>query len=779
MPLAICLSTASTNNMSATDFPQEQEQQDPAVVAVAVADRLQAFGASLASRRDQWIRARAATGWDKRVAQDIDQYHSKDAANKMAANMMESVQQGYPITTREARAHRSTVFVGITRQKTNAADARLSDILLPTDDKNWGIQPTPDPEGARAMENNGQLIDPVTQQPVMADAMGNIVDAGTPGAQPLTHKVVAQAAQWIAHKAAKAMELKIDEQLVECNYNSELRKMLHNGAVMGTGVMKGPVVTKRIRKAWRETAPDADGKKIQALEIVEELSPASFSIDPRMVWEDPSCGDDVKNGQGVYELELMTPRQVKELAKQPGYLLDQLRQVVLEGPKPSAAMTETRQQIDDHNQEQAKTFQRWTYWGELEPEDLQAAGVDISNAEDPLQSFCGCVEMVNNTVIRAYMNPLENSPIPYDFFPWEKVQGSARGYGIPYLMRSQQSVTNAAWRQMMDNSGVTSGPQIIVKQSAVLPADGQWKLTPFKFWYAADDNVDVTKAFAAVEFESHQPELSAIIKLAEDLGDQETATPMMAQGQQGSAPDTVGGMQMLMNNANVVLRRLVKQFDDYVTKPHIRRYYDYNMMYSEEEEIKGDFNIDARGSSALIIRDIQNQAFLGLLQTAVNPVFAPMLDLRTLFKKALQAQHIDPEDIMLTEQQVAANEAKKQPPPPPYQIQVAEIKAAAETKIAQGEQAASQAEVQSRENTEQADRQLRVAELQLTRDIAVMKQAGVEKVSVAQINAELAQATMADRTRKELAAANLTFAEHNPKHHGVDSVAPQPQNHVR
>ena len=87
-----------------------------------------------------------------------------------------------------------------------------------------------------------------------------------------------------------------------------------------------------------------------------------------------------------------------------------------------------------------------------------------------------------------------------------------------------------------------------------------------------------------------------------ELADQETGVPTIMQGEKGAAPDTVGGMQMLMNSANVVLRRLVKQFDDMVTRPHIRRYYDYNMLYGEDEEIKGDFSVDARGSSALMVR---------------------------------------------------------------------------------------------------------------------------------------------------------------------------------
>ena len=41
--------------------------------------------------------------------------------------------------------NRSTVFLQITRQRTNAGEARLADMLFPTDDKNWGIKPTPVP----------------------------------------------------------------------------------------------------------------------------------------------------------------------------------------------------------------------------------------------------------------------------------------------------------------------------------------------------------------------------------------------------------------------------------------------------------------------------------------------------------------------------------------------------------------------------------------------------------------------------------------------------------
>jgi hypothetical protein len=742
------------------DQISSQDGQDPVAAEAERVDKLQVFGQTLASTRDKWIRARQATGWDRRVAQDLDQYHMKDAASKMASSMMDSVYQGYPVTVREAQATRSTVFVGITRQKTNAAEARLSDILLPTDDRNWGIRPTPDPEGARAKEEDGQLVDPATGKPVLVDpSTGAITDDPSVG-RPIQKSEIAQAAERAACLAAEAMTKEIEDQFVECDYNSELRKTIHDSAVVGTGVIKGPVVTKRTRKAWRERKeidPET-GKveKLQVMEIVEELDPASFHVDPRNVWEDPACGDDVQNGQGIFELEKLTEKKVRELAKQPGYMKDRLRQALEEGPKTSAALYETTQQIEKEGSEEDKLYQHWIYHGELKKEDLEIAAVDVP--EDSLEVVSGCVEMINDIVVRAYISPLDSGEIPYDFYPWEKVQGSCRGYGMPYLMRAEQSVTNASWRQMMDNSGLTAGPQIIVDKRAIRPADGQWTLRPFKFWDKLDDSVDPRQAFVAVEFNSHQPELAGIIELAEKLGDQGSGQPMLMTGEKGSAPDTVGGMQMLMNNANVVLRRLVKQFDDYVTKKHIRRYYDYNMAYSSKDDIKGDFQIDARGSSALLVRDIQNQAYLQLLAAAANPIYTPLIDPKKLFEKALQAQHIDPRDIMLPDDQIKANQQAASQHQDP-KIMAAQINAEARLKEASAVAQARAQETAVLRDSEVEDRRLRMLHLQLQHDLEIMKIANAKQISIDQVKAMLAQTAIHDRTKKELAASEMLFKQ--------------------
>jgi hypothetical protein len=711
------------------------------------AEKLQSFGASLGGQRDEWIRSRGSYGVDKRWIEDEDQYNGKDNIAKAASQMMTSVEQGYPVTTQMAKPHRSTVFIGMTRQKTNAAEARLADILLPTDDRNWGIQPTPDPQLMGMSKDNKAAMDQ-QGQPVMDD-----------NGQPARVRDVIKAVLEVANKKAIAMQTEIEDQLVECNYNGELRKMIHDAAVLGTGVVKGPIVTNRTRKAWQPIT-DSTGQTVHQVEIVQEISPASFRVDPRNVWPDPGCGESVHNGKGIYEREQITAKQIRDLAKQPGFLKAQLRKVLEEGPKQSATL---RELTDEDQRDMTRlTYEMWTYWGEVDHDDLESAGVGVGE-KDELRTISACVVMINNTVVKAFMNPLEGGDIPYDFYVWEKVAGTIWGYGIPYLMRSQQKVLNAAWRQMMDNAGVSSGPQIVIKPGAIQPADKQWQLSARKIWYATDDIDDVRKAFSTFEFNSHQNELAGIIKMATELADAETGVPTIMQGEKGAAPDTVGGMQMLMNSANVVLRRLVKQFDDMVTKPHIRRYYDYNMMYNEDEEIKGDFTIDARGSSALVVRDIQNQSFLNLLAAGANPIYGMYLDTQKLFEKALQAQHIDPAEVFKPEEEIeqikeAQKQAAAQGPAPDPAMAVAQLRAQTEMQKVQAQNQGDLQELQVRQQISAQEADLHIMQLQMTREIEMLKLSNSQNISLEKIKAQLADTAMKERSRKELFAAERDLA---------------------
>lgn len=763
------------NYEKAGDFPADMtgREDDEAQRAVKEQERLQDIGAVLAKTRDEWIAARRASGWDKRIAEDLDQYHARDNAQRQTAAMMESVEQGYPVTSNHSRAARSTVYIGLTRQKSNAAEARLSDILLPTDENNWGVLPTPKPETARMLRDQSAATLP-DGSPWVMEAFNPASGAVEP--TQVKKSDIAMAVETFAREAAKGMEKEIDDQLTECDYNAEVRKVLHDAAVMGTGVLKGPIVMNRVRKSWQPmTGPDGQpardpvtGSMVYELTVIEEKKPASFHVDPRFVWEDPDCGDDVQKGKGVFELEHKSRKGVRELAKQPGYMLEQLNRVLEEGPQRSPALVELTAEVQ-RNAYEKSSFDVWTYTGEIDADDLRLCGCEV---EDEITGgVSGCVVMINDVVVKAYLNPIETGELPYDFYPWEKVNDSPRGYGVPYLMRSPQRVINAAWRMMMDNAAICAGPQIIVKKKKIEPEDKTWTLYARKVWlFNGTENESVADAFTQVEFNMHQAELQNIINLGVQLADAETSTPMITQGEQGSAPETVGGMQMLLNSANVVLRRLVKQFDDLVTKRHIRRYYDWNMAYSDDDKIKGDFNVDARGSSTLLVRDIQNQAFTNLLAAGANPVYSVFIDQKKLFEKALQAQHVQPEDIMKTDAQIKADQeaAAKNPPQDP-RIQAATISAQADAQIAQTIAAGKESEIALRREIAVSNDAAQLRALELKRELALLDYAQKNSISLQDAKVQLATVAMNNRTKAELQAEEraLKLSPANPTNEGI------------
>lgn len=715
----------------------EQEQQER-----ARAERLQVFGARLATIRDDWVRARAANGWDQRWREDLDAYEGRDPAAKQGAQMMESVQQGYPIIAKGAQPSRSTVFVGLSRVKTTQAEARVCEILLPTDDRNWGVDPTPDPSVSRAMES--EEVPVLDGRPLMG-----------PDGQPMRKREIAAQMQRMAKRAAEAMQVEIDDQLTECDYNGEARKAIHNAAKLGTGVLKGPIVISRSNRAFRSVT-DARGVTVRVIEIEEDLVPASYCVPTQNVFPDPACGEEPKRGKGLFELDRITLRQLRDLAKQPGYIADQIREVIKEGPQPSAFTADPGEQLEQ--QERNKdTYEVWEYWGEVEYEDLRSAGVrGLPEEDDPLRSFNACVVMVNQRVVKAYLNPLEDpdSAIPYDFMRWSKVDGQPFGYGVPRLMQSQQKILNAAWRALMDNMGLTSGPMIVLDPQAVTPGDNQWTLSARKIWFRrTDSDVPINQIFHSVEFNSRQEELANIIAMAEKLADVELGLPQLMAGEQGGAPETVGGMTLLANTANTLLRRIVKQWDDDITRPHIGRYYAWNMLYNDDESIKGDFQCVPRGSSALLVRDQQNQEFIQLLAAANSPIYGPMIDPKKLFQKALQARYVDPAEIMLPDEEIERRRQRGSQQMPPPQLMAAQIRAKTEIEKARLAQQAAAGEAQMRVALAQREHEARMMALQAQRELELIKLANQRQMSIDQIKAMLGATAIKERTRRDLFAA--------------------------
>jgi hypothetical protein len=88
-------------------------------------------------------------------------------------------------------------------------------------------------------------------------------------------------------------------------------------------------------------------------------------------------------------------------------------------------------------------------------------------------------------------------------------------------------------RNMMDNGGLSAGPQIVLKQGMITPADGNWQMTPRKVWYAPRMPTSTTsrRRWTFFEIPSRQVELMEIIQFGMKLmEDARPGLPMLLQG---------------------------------------------------------------------------------------------------------------------------------------------------------------------------------------------------------------------------------------------------------
>lgn len=651
-----------------------------------------------------------------------------------------------PVTEQKLLSRRtaSRVFVNITRSKVNEAEAKLADMVLPSDDRNWMIRPTPVPEKyfrMKDMLDNEQAGQESTEPDEMLPQPEGLETVAPPT------KTEAEKAKGMLQKHAQEcmcaheMQDAIDDQLKESNYNAVCRDIIHDAAILGIGIIKGPVVVGKTRRSWDEIK-DSYGNAVQIVVEEDVVKPTVERVDPWNFFPDMSAAK-VDDAEFIFERSYLTRKKLRALIKRPGFIEENIERLLVEGPQVHRIDTQHLVRIREINNHTGisddNKYEVWTYHGPLYKEDLEAAGVEIkSDSEfDMLDSvvwFCG------NLVLKAQVNIMETGDFPYSVMTWERDDSSIFGFGIPYQMRNSQKVINGVWRMALENSGLATGPQLVINKMLIEPADGKWELTARKIWYTKERNVNIGQAFAAFDINSHQQELMNLFDYARRLVDEETNLPSVPIGEGGTTTPT-GAMAMILQNSNSVFRRVVKEFDDNITEPTITRFYDWNMQFSERDEIKGDYEVDARGSSTLMVKEAQNQNLIGWINLLQHPVFGRIINPDVVLEKLAKRDKLEFDGVIKTKEQIAAEDRKAQEAAQsqePEAVQVEKLRL-------QGLQHKMQVTYQMHQDRMQRDDEgiaLDVQKLLINRDIEIMRLMQERELGGEEIKAELAKASM-------------------------------------
>jgi hypothetical protein len=80
-------------------------------------------------------------------------------------------------------------------------------------------------------------------------------------------------------------------------------------------------------------------------------------------------------------------------------------------------------------------------------------------------------------------------------------------------------------------------------------------------------------------------------------------------------------MSMLMQNAGKSIKQVIANIDLNAIEPLVSRLWYHNMVFSTDQELKGDVAVVARGATGLIIKETQQQRINEFLQLALtNPL---------------------------------------------------------------------------------------------------------------------------------------------------------------
>lgn len=681
----------------------KEEYQDPVQVEAereARRARIEAFAEGLLKKRAEAVEYRSASGVERRWEEDGIIFDGLDGIGKNA--MLDYATGEATPGTKKNEARRSKVVVNIIRGRCETAEGRFSDIQLPTDDRNWGMRITPVPELSERMK----------------DKRGAMQDGKPITDQQGKKKTIADIAKFERDSATKAMQLmetEIDDQLTECDFNGESRKVIRQAIRLGTGILKGPSVVKSVHRKWTKKT-GATGTSVYVMETEEVHQPESVWVDCWNVYPSPGTKENVqKTAEYIWEKDEILPRDVRKLIGVEGYDDELLKLVLSEEPNRfSAAFDDKKKQYSSATTRtrQGKAYEKWEYHGDVNREDLEAMGCDCTDMSGA--SVSACVVFINDKPVKAELNTLDTGALPYDFFQWTVVSSDEPwGIGIPRMMIWLQRIITAAWREMMNNAGDSSGANIVVGKG-IQPADGSWVIGGRKIWINTGDIEDARQAFAQFQLANNQADLQNIIELALRFVDLETSMPTIFQGETQSAPKTLGETNILVDSSNTGVRQRVKLYDDRITKPHITRYYHHNMQYSDKDEIKGDFNVDARGVSVLLEKDQQSQTLLQVFALKADPDINLITDWEKAARQFYASRRLDilksDEDIELARKQM-----EQQGPPPDPAVEVAKVRIEGELNKEKLRQQNTIAELQfkSQESEKQRQHEARMEELRL------------------------------------------------------------------
>lgn len=518
-----------------------------------------------------------------------------------------------------------TVFISHADLKRRTANSLVAEVFLNASDPPWTLDETPIPD---VSQDDADAIAERTLTDYIEYQKMTLAEAGVPEDQamrvimetppdPLVFKAYAatrrneldnQRTEEAALKVER-MSKKCRDQHVEGGFHEAMTNVVDCASMYGTGILKGPILRNRKRTKW-------NGNTIE-LKSVERLE--WESINPFDAY--PAKGA-VNIGDGdFFQVVRFTPKELYAMSQMgDGHFPAEINAILSLYPRGGLRISKSqdaerqRLQNDGTSISQEDTqIEGIEAWMDVRGSMLMSIGIDKTSdgkaLEDEKFYEANVVVIANRVVFCTLTDEKLGRPLYKGVF--YRIPGSWWGDSPIKKMRDPLRVYNAAIRDLCVNMAHSSGPMMFVGDRTRIPAGTALQMTP---WGIIEFNDPMGRGDIPIKIfqaASNADELMSVMERHEKLFDTVTGIPAYSHGTDSAAGAgrTYNGLLLIVTaskqGANNVI---VSMFQD-VMKPALEYQYRYNLLFDDDDGIKGDAEVKAGGLYSILARE-QNRTQL-------------------------------------------------------------------------------------------------------------------------------------------------------------------------
>lgn len=584
---------------------------------------------------------------------------------------------------RARNPYSSSVFIKSTTTKCTVAIGQIQEIVFQNDQLPISVEPTKVPEGI------ADVAFMAPEEPAIKDIYGYAGDGKTiePGAtyQTLLGGMYSKIKKGLgslnifegtspdhtkykqihpAQEAADKMQKTIHDQLDAGDFQKEVRKVIWEQVVYGTGILEGPYTYTKTSHYW---ASDKNGQKQYDPRVTD--IPRFYFVSVWDFYPDPAstCIEDCEY---LIRRRRLSRSEVSGLRRIAGFNQTAISALLMQKPNRVQEYWEsTTRETDTFINEERYDIKE--FWGYLAKEDLQDLEEFKDKLEDGVDQFHVNIWVCGNIVLRAIVNPFVPARFPYYAVPYQENLNSIFGVGVPENCKDSQELMNAHYRMMVDNLAL-AGSCVLEIDTTNLEPGQDMKIYPGKAFYKQAGAPG--QAINSINFQNTaQSHMMAMDKARQQMDE---ASNLFSQSYGNSTTmgsnRTASGMSMLMSAAASAIKQVVRNLDVYLFQPVGQAAFSWNMQFNDDVEVIGDVNIVARGTAAIMQREVRSQRLIQMQQVAgQNPAMAARLNNDYILEELAKSLDLDKDKILNDDdtyfkilQSMGGQQGQQMPPQP-------------------------------------------------------------------------------------------------------------------